>query len=163
MALRYIIYFVHECAHLLYIVRAVNKCCIFEWTNKQIFICSGKNNNKICAPQNKIRILIFSFLSFRLCLIITTSSAAEITSAGPVGHLNVRSQIESLIFSSNANRSPLWSITMLRALRIADQFVRYGWNERVWPALNSGNRQGLVSESYIFARDSSLIGLCGNS
>jgi len=54
--------------------------------------------------QNKIHILFFSFLSFRLCLIIATRPAAEVTSAGPVGagHLNVRSQIESSIFFSRA-------------------------------------------------------------
>jgi len=35
MALRYIIYFVHECAHLLHIVRVANKC-INVFLNEQI-------------------------------------------------------------------------------------------------------------------------------
>lgn len=53
----------------------------------------------------KIRIPFFSFLSFYLRLIIATSPAAEVTSAGPVGHLDVRSQISDILFSRNANRS----------------------------------------------------------
>lgn len=50
-------------------------------------------------------------------LIITAVTAAELTSAGPVGHLDVRSRIEFSIFLFSRNNGPVvardWSIMML--------------------------------------------------
>jgi len=60
-------------------------------------------DNKIYpTKQNPHPILLLSFISFMFNN--RTRSAAEVTSAGPVGagHLNVRSQIESSIFFSRA-------------------------------------------------------------
>lgn len=83
------------------------------FSDKQInkFLWSGKSDNKIY----KIRILFFSFSSFHLRLIIVTSSAAEanICWTGRSSRRPVSNWISDILVSRNANRSPLWSITML--------------------------------------------------
>lgn len=63
MALRYIIYFVHN--RLCYIARATNKCGVFldEQINNSIW--SGKSDNKIFpTKQNPHPILLLPFISF---------------------------------------------------------------------------------------------------
>lgn len=62
-------------------------------------------NNKIYSTKQNPHPILLLPVSFRLCLIITTGPAAETTSAGPVGHLDVRSRNVSSIFFSRATRT----------------------------------------------------------